>query len=38
MKVALSKEDIKILVYKNIDPELGLNHIQFDKDLNKLFR
>lgn len=38
MKVALSKKDIKFLVYRNLDPELGLNHIQFNKDLNKLFK
>jgi len=38
MKVALSKKDIRILVYTNLDAELGLNHIQFSKDLNKLFR
>jgi len=38
MKVALSKKEIRTLVYFNVDPELGFNWIKFETDLRKLFK
>jgi len=38
MKIALSKKEIRILVYKNYHPELGFDTIQFELDLRRLFK
>jgi len=38
MKIALSKKEICVLVYKNYHSELGFDTIQFELDLRRLFR
>lgn len=37
-KIPLSRGQIRNLVYRNMHPDLGLNSIQFETDLKKLFR
>ena len=38
MKIAMSKKEIRVLVYKNLHPDLGFNYLQFEVDLKRLFK